>query len=931
VQIARHTLATTSELSQPRDFPTFPNPSNPEWERRLGRHAAEFYSLSAESDRQLYYEGLLQFARRLEAEDGLEVAGEIYSFLSASAEPLRHRAQMHLAAMTGTGSVGARSEFLLRRLARESMEPTTLIGLAAASAVFRMTRLATLSRLTSSTEINFFTRGFGAQATASLFAFGAEATAFPLATRMGALALGRPLDWSPSQVGREFASSFLVLGALRFCGWGASSGYQGTARFLGSAVERPLLQGLYREAGSLGGILLGHRLEEILRLRPHRDGATTLVDSLALLAQFHVAGRLGQGLTGEGFATWERSLDFYAESLRAPDLAIGRRPGPPWLGGGELAVAAGPRAARERPSVAELLEESNHVFMSRGKGNDSDGTKAASLQSLVRQVSLFRDVRSVRLALRALYIGVTGPLREEILSTLERVEAGQSHGLLLRDLLADPRLQETRFLSADLQRRLTEQIRDLRGGAGNRDSGVFFFNLTHGLLEDSSVPKEPRKPTQLTAEALLPLQEVRLQELERLLAEPDSALPFTSKEALAEGLQLARNFARILRRTMKTKDRDFLTQLRNRASLDEIVPRLEQRLVKFMNYTEGPKLEDCVLMADIDHFKRVNDTRGHLAGDEVLRSFAEILRAPETIRLRDVIARYGGEEFLIFLFKAGREGAETAGERIRKIVTEHPIEVDEEDGEGKGEPIPITVSIGIAEMRPLPPERVGGPPVIKGSFQDAVDRADMALYAAKSIGRNRVVLWGDPRFDWDLGLLNQAGLKEMAPSLERALLNPVEVSVAPEISPWVLRFNTDHLALLDYVHGPEAAQAALREVATTIRETATRSNGIAARLGEDDFAVYFKSADREEVLHLAKQFRHNLAEKRISVEGRSPIHVTFSIGVAPMRPLSFVEVPGMPMPPGPRLEGSLQNAIDRAGQALLAAKKGGRNQIVLSP
>jgi diguanylate cyclase (GGDEF)-like protein/PAS domain S-box-containing protein len=125
-----------------------------------------------------------------------------------------------------------------------------------------------------------------------------------------------------------------------------------------------------------------------------------------------------------------------------------------------------------------------------------------------------------------------------------------------------------------------------------------------------------------------------------------------------------------------------------------------------------------LLMLDVDHFKRVNDTYGHAAGDTVLQHLAELSR----LRLRriDLFGRLGGEEFAILLPGTDRAGAELLAERFRHEVAETPAQT------GKG-PIAVTVSIGIAELAAVDPG------------QDAVlARADAALYRAKEAGRNRV-------------------------------------------------------------------------------------------------------------------------------------------------------------------------------------------------
>ncbi|MCC6273573.1 MAG: sigma-70 family RNA polymerase sigma factor, partial [Deltaproteobacteria bacterium] len=308
----------------------------PESARRLdAAERAELAALRGESDPGLFYEGLLAFGAGRERAGRLDLAAEIYAEVAAAAGPeSAARARRCLDAATGRGAAGPRAEFLLRRFAREASDPAMLAGMGTAGAVFRLTRLAVLGRLAAAPGAGLFSRGFGARALASLAGFALEAPAFTLATKAAGGILGRDQDWSGGVLARELASSYLVLGGLKVAGWGSGAAYRRFAGPVGAVRERPL-RTLFQQTGMLGGILLGHAAEERLGLRPHVDGATTLVDSLAMLLQFHVAGRLGRSAFGEGFATWERSLDLQSEILASrprfestPTLAsvLGPRP-----------------------------------------------------------------------------------------------------------------------------------------------------------------------------------------------------------------------------------------------------------------------------------------------------------------------------------------------------------------------------------------------------------------------------------------------------------------------------------------------------------------------------------------------------------------------------------------------------------------------------
>lgn len=129
----------------------------------------------------------------------------------------------------------------------------------------------------------------------------------------------------------------------------------------------------------------------------------------------------------------------------------------------------------------------------------------------------------------------------------------------------------------------------------------------------------------------------------------------------------------------------------------------------------------CLALADLDHFKIVNDRFGHQVGDRLLRLFAEIL--VENVRARDRVARFGGEEFAIMLPGASLIDAVEAAERVRRVL-ESKQRTLEPSGERVGK---VTVSLGVAELRP----DETGPELLK--------RVDNSLCGAKAKGRNCVV------------------------------------------------------------------------------------------------------------------------------------------------------------------------------------------------
>lgn len=188
----------------------------------------------------------------------------------------------------------------------------------------------------------------------------------------------------------------------------------------------------------------------------------------------------------------------------------------------------------------------------------------------------------------------------------------------------------------------------------------------------------------------------------------DPALVNTIARELGGALRMAT----LVEESRSLATTDALTGLLNRRAFLETTGR---ELARTKRYSD----QLVVILLDVDHFKVINDRRGHAAGDAVLSALGRLLHS--TLRTCDIVARWGGEEFVLLLPSTSLDGGEQAAERLRERLAASVIK------DSSGESIPVTASFGVAAYR-------NGE-----TLEQVVDRADRAMYLAKSGGRNRVV------------------------------------------------------------------------------------------------------------------------------------------------------------------------------------------------
>ncbi|WP_405120517.1 GGDEF domain-containing protein [Pseudomonas leptonychotis] len=185
-------------------------------------------------------------------------------------------------------------------------------------------------------------------------------------------------------------------------------------------------------------------------------------------------------------------------------------------------------------------------------------------------------------------------------------------------------------------------------------------------------------------------------------------------ESLLASLLFPLRNALLYRAALQSALRDPLTETGNRIAMEQTL----KREVDIARRTLQPL---SVLMVDIDHFKRINDSHGHLVGDEALKAVATALK--DSLRNVDMVFRYGGEEFMVLLSNTSRDAASMVGERLRMAVLGIQYLVE-------NRAIELSVSLGCSTL--LPGE----------SMESLLRRADKALYISKRDGRNRLSMAG---------------------------------------------------------------------------------------------------------------------------------------------------------------------------------------------
>ncbi len=301
---------------------------------------------------------------------------------------------------------------------------------------------------------------------------------------------------------------------------------------------------------------------------------------------------------------------------------------------------------------------------------------------------------------------------QEALDLIEDLESdGEEVAVIIADQIM-PGMKGVELLE-EVHKRSPQTVKILLTGQAGLDAVVYAINKA-GL--DQYIPKPWDEPDlRLTIQNLLHrfrLEKERKGLLDEL-REKNAELATLNTSLEQKVAERTRELETLNTRLSELAITDGLTGIYNHRHFGE-------RLALEVERSGRNNLPLSVLMIDVDHFKKYNDSHGHLAGDNALRAVSRILQ--QSRRANDLVARYGGEEFAILLLDIGKEAAREVAERISAQVAAFPFEHGDTQPLGK-----LTVSVGIATC----PDDGTDPAVV-------LDAADRAMFAAKAAGRNTV-------------------------------------------------------------------------------------------------------------------------------------------------------------------------------------------------
>lgn len=338
-----------------------------------------------------------------------------------------------------------------------------------------------------------------------------------------------------------------------------------------------------------------------------------------------------------------------------------------------------------------------------------EGVSIATLAQLMREAARSAESADPGLAIVSHLIAIAKAEQGALMigNTLVPTHSLNSMGMPVPALAMDHDL----VIEASLERRAVCGL--LEGGRhdgvvpltlGRERAGLVYLRLSR--------PPEPAEVDALETYALFAAQ--------LLVQHNTRSLLKRSESSYSEKLEMALGLYDLYADAVGMAITDRMTGLGSRAYF-------EQRLVEQIDHARRHAQPLAVLLLDLDHFKAVNDTHGHLVGDQVLSGVGFVIRG--RLRLSDVAGRFGGEEFAVLLPETDLHGACVLAERLRVAIAAWSLELSDQT-------LSITASVGVASLG----ERMAGP-------NDLVDAADRALYEAKHRGRDRVCVYQEENKD----------------------------------------------------------------------------------------------------------------------------------------------------------------------------------------
>jgi diguanylate cyclase len=345
---------------------------------------------------------------------------------------------------------------------------------------------------------------------------------------------------------------------------------------------------------------------------------------------------------------------------------------------------------------------------------------------------------------------------------------------------------------------------------------------------------------------------------------------------------------------------DALTHLFNRRAFDDEMAKLE---TTFMERSQP----SCVMMIDVDHFKRFNDTHGHLAGDEVLRGVARVLR--KNLGSKEIVCRYGGEEFSVLFPGSDIQTAIPAAERAREAITNEVFRFE-------GKELKVTASGGLAQL------------AVGKTGEEVVKQSDDALYVCKESGRD-CGFWHDGESTHRMTLDDKSA--ELGEEFKVAVSGPVEdrrdqivgvstreaflADVGRRVAEYrrggatvsILLVEIDEFEALQETAGPRTSQLVLRATAQFLKATMGDMDHI-TRFGDHQFALLLPGAGISDVTSIAERLRAAVSNTDLPFNGGSHQY-TISLGAA--EALGIQDRAGL---------------VERGQQSLKAAQDAGGNQ-----